>query len=93
MIIPMHDNVLVQVFSEEEKRVGSIIVTDSMEREYSRGKVLAVGPGSTEGAHPEYSPMQSQVDDLVIFRRGAGVAVGGLVLIKDRDVLAKDDQE
>lgn len=87
MIKPMHDNVLVQLFEESEKKIGSIIVQDSVEREYARGKVLEVGPGLVD-----YT-MQTAAGDLVIVRRGTGTQVGGLVIVKDKEILAREDGE
>lgn len=92
MIKPIHDNVLVSLQVEAERKIGSIIVTDSEERAYSRGTVAAVGDGafSEEGFAGH---MECRVGDAVVFRRGVGTLIGGFVILKDTEVLAREERE
>lgn len=86
-MIPMHDNVIIRLYDEGEKKFGSIIAVDSQERPYCRGRVMAVGPGTMtpDGIRV---PMQAEEDSDVVFHRGVGLQFAGFMLVKDKDIVA-----
>lgn len=67
-IIPIGDRVLIKPIIEEEKKYGSIIVSDQGKERPEMGEVIAVGPGRQSEFSPEYT----------VFVR---VAIGDIVLV------------
>jgi len=70
VIRPSADRVIIDPDSEEERRVGGIIIPQTSWQEYHTGIVVAVGPGPT-GEHGS-CPMTSKVGDRVVYPPSLG---------------------
>ena len=95
MIKPLSDHILVEPVREEKKK-GSIILPDTVDKERSeKGKVIAVGPGK-RGSSPTGEGKRVPVDvkkgDVVLFTKYSPneVKVDGkeYLIIKEDDILA-----
>lgn len=93
-IVPMLDRLLVQKMQPLEKTAKGIYIPEKAQERLNRGRVIAVGPGTTE------YKMQLKVGDNVVLPQyggqevkldGAGTEFEGetLVLIKEEEILAK----
>lgn len=66
MIKPISDNVVLEPLRQEKKK-GSIILPDTVEKEKSeKGKVIAVGPGKFDESGKRI-PMEVKKGDIVLF--------------------------
>ncbi len=91
MIKPTSDRILIEPLKEEKKK-GSIILPDTVEKEKSeKGKVIAVGTGkmSPEGKR---IPMEIKKGDVVIFTkygpRTVKVDDKEYLIAREEDILA-----
>lgn len=67
-IKPLSDHILVEPL-REEKKMGGIILPDTVEKERSeKGKVVAVGPGRL-GKDGKRAPLEVKRGDVVIFTK------------------------
>ncbi len=91
MLKPLHNFVLLERMEEDNKTASGIIIPDNAKEKPSRGKVIAVGPGSYDG--DEKIPMSVKPNDVVLFAKWASTAnevkLDGkdYVLIKETDIL------
>jgi chaperonin GroES len=91
MFRPLHDYILITRLEEESKTAGGIIIPDNAQEKPSRGKVVAAGPGETDGG--KLNPTAVKVGDIVLFAKWAGSAseikIEGkdFVIIKEKDIL------
>lgn len=70
-IRPLHDRVLVERLSEEEKTKGGIIIPDTAKEKPIQGKVIAVGKGKkTEDG--KLIPLDVKEGDLILFSKYSG---------------------
>ena len=71
MLRPIGDKVVVEVFEEEEKTAGGILLPDTAKKKPQEGRVVAVGPGRVlqDGTR---APMSVKVGDRVIFSKYGG---------------------
>ena len=68
MIKPILDYVVIETVREEKKK-GSIILPDTIEKEKSgKGKVVAVGKGKKDSSG-KLIPMEVEEGDVVIFKK------------------------
>jgi len=67
-IIPIFDRVLVKRLAADTKSFGGILLAGSMTKEPTRGKVLAVGPG-TMLKNGKLRPLEIKVGDVVVFTK------------------------
>ncbi|MEK9157828.1 MAG: co-chaperone GroES [Patescibacteria group bacterium] len=68
MIKPILDYVVIETVREEKKK-GSIILPDTIEKEKSgKGKVVAVGKGKKDSSG-KLIPMEVEKGDVVIFKK------------------------
>lgn len=66
-ITPLGDRVLIKPIIEEEKKYGSIIVSDQGKERPEMGKVIAIGPGRQSEFSPEYTVfVRVKVGDTVL---------------------------
>lgn len=70
-IRPLHDRVLVERISEEEKTKGGIIIPDTAKEKPSQGKVIAVGKGK-KSEDGKLTPLDVKEGDLILFSKYAG---------------------
>ncbi len=91
MLKPLHNYVLLERISEENKTAGGIIIPDSAQEKPSRGRVIATGDGVFDG--DDRIPMTVKTGDTVLFAKWASsaneVKIDGrdYVLIKETDIL------
>lgn len=91
MFKPLHNYVLLERLEEETKTAGGIIIPDNAQEKPSRGRVIAVGPGTYAG--DDLIPMTVQAGNVVLFAKWASsvneVKIDGrdYVLIKESDIL------
>ena len=68
-IKPLSDRVLIQPNPAEEKTAAGLIIPDTAKEKPLAGKVVAVGPGTSEGK------MEVKVGDQVLYGKYAGTEV------------------
>lgn len=85
-IKPLSDRVLVQPNPAEEKTAGGLIIPDTAKEKPLAGKVIAVGPGTSE------VKMEVKEGDQVLYGKYAGteVTVDGkeYIIMRQSDILA-----
>lgn len=83
---PLSDRVLIQPNPAEEKTAGGLIIPDTAKEKPLAGKVVAVGPGTSEVT------MEVKVGDTVLYGKYAGteVSVEGkdYLIMRQNDILA-----
>ncbi len=83
---PLADRVLVQPNPAEEKTAGGLIIPDSAKEKPLAGKVVAVGPGTSE------TTMEVKVGDQVLYGKYAGqeIQIDGkdYLIMKQQDIFA-----
>lgn len=87
---PLHDRVLVQRVSEEEKTKGGIIIPDSAKEKPLEGKIVATGSGRvTEDG--KRLPLEVKAGDKILFGKYAGTELKldgeDFVMMREEDVL------
>ena len=85
-IKPLADRVLIEPAPAETKTVGGIIIPDTAKEKPLAGKVIAVGPGTSD------VKMEVKVGDQVLYGKYAGqeIQVDGVdyLIMKQNDILA-----
>ena len=83
---PLADRVLVEPQAAEEKTASGIIIPDTAKEKPQKGKIIAVGDGTTE------HKMNVKVGDRVLYGKysGSEVTVDGedLMIMRESDILA-----
>ena len=87
---PLHDRILVQRMSEEEKTAGGIIIPDSAKEKPQQGKIIAAGKGRvTEDG--KTLPLEVKVGDKVLFSKYSGTELkldgSEYLMMREEDVL------
>ena len=86
---PLHDRVLVRR-TEEDEKVGSIIIPDTAKEKPQGGVVVAVGSGA-RGDDNEIVPMDVKAGDNILFGKWSGteIKIDGeeLLIMKESDIL------
>ncbi len=85
---PLHDRVIVERLSEDEKTAGGIIIPDSAKEKPQRGKIIAVGKGKV-GDDGAIRPLDVKAGDIVLFGKYAGTEIK--VDNQDRLIMREDD--
>jgi chaperonin GroES len=90
-IKPLFDNVLVRPLEPEEKTASGILLPDSAKEKPQKGKVMAVGPGTTDNNGKKVE-MQVEVDMVVLYKKWGGneIKVNGeeWQILEQKDILA-----
>ncbi len=87
---PLHDRLLIQRLSEEDKTVGGIYIPETAKEKPQKGEVVAVGAGKTneDGKH---IPLEVKSGDKVLFSKYSGteLKLNGqeYLMIREDDVL------
>ena len=68
---PLHDRVLIKRQTEQESKIGSIIIPDTAKEKPQKGEVLAVGKGKLKKDGTRISPSVKK-GDAVLFAKWAG---------------------
>lgn len=88
---PLHDRIIVERLSEDEKTAGGIIIPDSAKEKPQKGKVIAVGKGKV-GEDGTIRPLDVKSGDLVLFGKYSGTEVkidnADRLIMREDDVLA-----
>src|SRR5438445_7336275 len=87
---PLHDRVVVERISAEEKTAGGIIIPDTVKEKPQQGKVIAVGPGARDESG-KLVPVDVKAGDRVLFGKWSGteVKIDGVeyLIMKESDVM------
>jgi chaperonin GroES len=87
---PLHDRIVVQRISADEKTAGGIIIPDTAQEKPQQGEVISVGPGA-RNEKGEIVPLDVKVGDTVLFGKWSGteVKIDGqdLLIMKESDVM------
>lgn len=85
---PLHDRLIVERLSEDEKTAGGIIIPESAKEKPQRGKVIAVGKGKIQ-EDGSIRPLDVKEGDTVLFGKYSGTEVN--VETEDRLIMREDD--
>lgn len=90
-IRPLHDRVLVEPLTAEEKTSGGIIIPDTAQEKPQEGKIVAVGKGArNEDGKPQ--PMDVKKGDKILYGKWSGTEVKldgkELLIMKESDIMA-----
>ena len=89
-IRPLHDRVLVEPLSAEEKTAGGIIIPDTAQEKPQEGKIIAVGNGA-KGEDGKSQKRDVKKGDKVLYGKWSGteVKVDGkdLLIMKEGDIM------
>ena len=87
---PLHDRVLVERVSSEDKTKGGIIIPDTAQEKPMEGKVLAVGSGA-RNENGQVVALDVKKGDKILFGKWSGteVKIDGkeLLIMKESDVM------
>ena len=89
-IRPLHDRVLVEPLSAEEKTAGGIIIPDTAQEKPQEVKIVAVGNGA-KGDDGKVQALDVKKGDKVLYGKWSGteVKVDGkdLLIMKESDIM------
>ena len=85
---PLHDRLIVERLSEDEKTAGGIIIPESAKEKPQRGKVVAIGKGKV-AEDGTVRPLDVKAGDTVLFGKYAGTEVK--IDAEDRLIMREDD--
>ena len=87
---PLHDRVVVERVTAEEKTAGGIIIPDTVQEKPQQGKIIAVGPGGRD-ENGKLIPIDVKVGERVLFGKWSGteVKIDGqdLLIMKESDIM------
>ena len=87
---PLHDRVLVQRQTEEEKSKGGIIIPDTAKEKPIQGEVIAVGTGRV-GDDGKVRPLDVKKGDKILFGKYAGTEIkiegNEYLMMREEDIL------
>ena len=87
---PLHDRVVVERISADEKTAGGIIIPDTVQEKPQQGKIIAVGPGGRD-ENSKLIPIDVKVGERVLFGKWSGteVKIDGeeLLIMKESDIM------
>ena len=87
---PLHDRLLIQRVSEDEKTAGGLFIPDTAKEKPQRGKVVAVGQGRTTEEGKKI-PLEVKPGDHVLFGKYSGtelkIGTEEYLMIREDDVL------
>ncbi|MDC0861378.1 co-chaperone GroES [Alphaproteobacteria bacterium] len=87
---PLHDRVLVERVSAEDRSKGGIIIPDTAQEKPMEGKVVAAGSGARNEAG-QLVPLDVKKGDRILFGKWSGteVKIDGkeLLIMKESDIM------
>ncbi|MES2905641.1 MAG: co-chaperone GroES [Pseudomonadota bacterium] len=87
---PLHDRVVVERVTSEEKTKGGIIIPDTAQEKPQEGKIIAVGAGARDEAG-KLVALDVKKGDRVLFGKWSGteVKIDGqdLLIMKESDIM------
>lgn len=87
-IRPLHDRLIVERLTEDDKTTGGIIIPDTAKEKPQRGKVIAIGKGKI-AEDGSVRPLDVKEGDLVLFGKYAGTEIK--IDNHDRLIMREDD--
>lgn len=87
-IRPLHDRIIVERLTEDEKTSGGIIIPDSAKEKPQKGKIIAVGKGKV-AEDGKVRPLDVKAGDTVLFGKYAGTEIK--INNQDRLIMREDD--
>jgi chaperonin GroES len=92
---PLHDRVVVERVTAEEKTAGGIIIPDTAKEKPQQGKIIAVGPGGRD-ENGKLIAMDVKAGDHVLFGKWSGteVKIDGhdYLIMKESDIMGVLDE-
>ncbi len=92
---PLHDRVVVERITADQKTAGGIIIPDSAQEKPQQGKIVAVGPGGRDESG-KLIPIDVKPGDLVLFGKWSGteVKIDGqdFLIMKESDIMGVLDE-
>ena len=89
-IRPLHDRVMVEPLTAEEKTAGGIIIPDTAQEKPQEGKIVAVGNGA-RGDDGKVQALDVKKGDTILYGKWSGteVKVDGkdLLIMKESDIM------
>ena len=90
-IRPLHDRVLVEPLTAEEKTAGGIIIPDTAQEKPQEGKIVAVGNGARNDDGTTQA-MDVKKGDRILYGKWSGTEVKldgkDLLIMKESDIMA-----
>ena len=87
---PLHDRVVVERVTAEERTAGGIIIPDTAKEKPQQGKVISVGPGGRD-ENGKLIPIDVKVGDRVLFGKWSGTEVkidgAEYLIMKESDIM------
>ncbi len=87
---PLHDRILVQRLSEDEKTAGGLFIPETAKEKPQKGEVVAVGSGKVTDDGKSF-PLEVKSGDRVLFSKYAGTELklngNEYLMIREDDVL------
>ena len=87
---PLHDRVLVERVSQEDRTKGGIIIPDTAQEKPMEGKVLAIGSGA-RNENGQVVALDVKKGDRILFGKWSGteVKIDGkeLLIMKESDIM------
>ena len=87
---PLHDRVVVERITADQKTAGGIIIPDNAQEKPQQGKIIAVGPGGRDESG-KLIPIDLKAGDLVLFGKWSGteVKIDGqdFLIMKESDIM------
>lgn len=95
-IRPLHDRVIIEPLTAEDKTAGGIIIPDTAKEKPSEGKVLAVGPGY-RGDDGTLTALEVKKGDRVLYGKWSGTEIKAdgkdLMIMRESDIFAVLDSK
>jgi chaperonin GroES len=88
-IRPLQDRLLVKRIEEEEKTKGGIIIPDTAKEKPQEGRIVAVGPGKTDG-DGKLIPITVKNGDRILFSKYSGTEIK---LEGDEHLIIREDDD
>ena len=89
-IRPLHDRVLIEPLTAEEKTSGGIIIPDTAQEKPQEGKIIAVGAGA-RGEDGKVQKLDVKKGDKVLYGKWSGTEVKidakDLLIMKESDIM------
>lgn len=87
---PLHDRVVVEPLSEDERTAGGIIIPETAKEKPMQGKVISVGPGS-RGEDGKLQEPDVKKGDKILYGKWSGTEVKldgkTLLIMRESDVM------
>ena len=87
---PLHDRVVVERVTAEERTAGGIIIPDTAKKKPQQGNVISVGPGGRD-ENGKLIPIDVKVGDRVLFGKWSGTEVkidgAEYLIMKESDIM------